>query len=44
MAALDELDRIKLMSLQEEARRPLEGGARRVGSSKTRVWYRIYKV
>jgi len=44
MAALDELDRRILISLQEDATRPLEDVARRVGSSKTPVWNRIKKL
>jgi Lrp/AsnC family transcriptional regulator len=44
MVVLDELDRRILISLQEDATRPLEDVARRVGSSKTPVWNRIKKL
>jgi Lrp/AsnC family transcriptional regulator len=43
-AVLDELDKKILISLQEDATRPLEDVARRVGSSKTPVWNRIKKM
>lgn len=43
-ALLDELDRKILQALQEDATRPLEELAKKVGSSKTPVWSRIRKL